>query len=282
MRALGACGRGCNRAGRRVDAAKVNGMPLDRSLVRALCFDIDGTLADTDDHIVARLAALLDAVPLVSGRRAERLARQAVMAAETPVHAAYAKLDELGLDVPLSALHERLRAIRRRAADPAHARNPQAIDEVPHEMIAGVKEMIVALARRYPMCSISTGGAPRVDRFLRQYGVREHFVAVVGAQTTRRMKPHPEPLLFAAAAMGVAPQDCLMIGDTTIDIRTGVSAGAQTVGVLCGFGTERELRAAGAHLILRTTSDLLGVLSPADDPLETSASPDPDPAGAAP
>ena len=56
------------------------------------------------------------------------------------------------------------------------------------------------------------------------------------------MKPHPEPLLFAAKAMGVDPAACLMIGDTTIDIRTGVAAGAQTVGVLCGFGTEDELR----------------------------------------
>jgi HAD superfamily hydrolase (TIGR01509 family) len=250
-------------------------MAIDRSVVRALCFDVDGTLADTDDHIVARLAGVLDAVPMVSGRRAERLARQTVMAAETPVQAAYAKLDELGLDVPLAALRARLKGIKSRGADPAHTRNPRAIDEVPHEMMAGVKEMIVALARYFPMCTISTGGAPRVERFLQHYGVRKHFVAVIGAQTTRRMKPHPEPLLFAATAMGVTPQECLMIGDTTIDIRTGMAAGAQTVGVLCGFGTEAELRTTGANLILRTTSDLLSVLRPAEDPLKKTASPEP-------
>ena len=247
-------------------------MALDRSRIHALCFDVDGTLADTDDHLVVRLAALLDALPLVCGRRAEKMARQVVMAAETPVHAAYAKLDELGLDMPVFALRERLKAIRLRGADPARSRNPEAIDEVPHEMISGVQDMIVALARHYPMCTISTGGAPRVARFLEHHGVREHFVEVIGAQTTRRMKPHPEPLRFAAAAMGVEPQACLMIGDTTIDIRTGVSAGAQTVGVLCGFGTEAELRATGAQLILRTTSDLLAVLRPADDPLGQTAS----------
>lgn len=250
-------------------------MPLDLSLIRALCFDVDGTIADTDDRLVAQLAAVLDAVPLVSGRRAERLARQVVMAAETPVQAAYAGLDDLGLDVPLTTLYQRLRAIKRRGADPARTRNPEAIDEVPHVMMAGVKEMIVVLARHFPMCTISTGGAPRVERFLEHYGVREHFAAVIGAQTTPRMKPHPEPLLFAAAAMGVAPRQCLMIGDTTIDIRTGTAAGAQTVGVLCGFGTEDELRATGAQLILRTTSDLLAVLRPADDPLQKTASPEP-------
>jgi phosphoglycolate phosphatase-like HAD superfamily hydrolase len=142
-------------------------------------------------------------------------------------------------------------------------------------MIAGVQEMIRKLASHYPMCTISTGGAPRVERFLAHYHVLQHFKVVVGAQTTRRMKPHPEPLFFAADVMGVEPTECLMIGDTTIDIRTGRSAGAQTVGVLCGFGTEGELRRTGADLILRTTSDLLAVLMPAEDPLGTTADPMP-------
>ena len=250
-------------------------MALDLSRIRALCFDVDGTIADTDDHLVAQIAAVLDAVPLVSGRRAERVARQVVMGSETPVNAAYSMLDRLGLDVPFSRLRARLRTTKQRGADPAHTRNLEAVDEVPHEMMAGVQEMLIALAALYPMSTISTGSAPRVERFLQHYGVREHFTAVVGAQTTRRMKPHPDPLLYAAKAMGVEPAACLMIGDTTIDIRTGVSAGAQTVGVLCGFGTEDELRLAGAGLILRTTSDLLALLRPSEDALGKTASPDP-------
>jgi HAD superfamily hydrolase (TIGR01549 family) len=250
-------------------------MPLDLNRIRALCFDVDGTIADTDDHLVAQLAGLLEKVPGVSGRRGERVARQVVMGLETPVHGAYAMLDQIGLDVPLTRLRSRLRAMKQRQADPGHTRNPEAIDEVPHEMVAGVQEMLRKLAGHYPMVTISTGGAPRVERFLQHYGVRELFTAVIGSQTTRRMKPHPEPLFYGAEKMGVEPAQCLMIGDTTIDIRTGVAAGAQTVGVLCGFGTERELRETGANLILRTTSDLLAVLQPAEDPLGKTASPTP-------
>jgi HAD superfamily hydrolase (TIGR01549 family) len=250
-------------------------MPLDLSRVRALCFDVDGTIADTDDHIVAQLAKLIDAVPGVSGRRAERVARQVVMGLETPVHGAYALLDQLGLDTPVAKLRARLQNVKRRGADPGQTRNPEAIDEVPHEMVSGVQEMLKTLARHYPMCTISTGGVPRIERFLEHYGVRDLFRVVVGAQTTRRMKPHPDPLLYAAREMGVDPAACLMIGDTTIDVRTGRAAGAQTVAVLCGFGTEDELRSAGADLVLRTTSDLLGVLDPQEDPLGTTASPEP-------
>jgi HAD superfamily hydrolase (TIGR01549 family) len=248
---------------------------LDLSRVRALCFDVDGTIADTDDHLVAQLAGLIDKVPLVSGRRSERLARQIVMGLETPVHGAYALLDQLGLDVPISRLRERLKQARQRGADPANTRNIEALDEVPHDMVPGVQEMLVKLSAHYPMCTISTGTAPRVERFLEHYGVRQLFTAVVGAQTTRRMKPHPEPLLYAAQAMGVEPSACLMIGDTTIDVRTGLAAGAQTVGVLCGFGTENELIEAGVQMVLRTTSDLLNVLQPAEDALGKTASPEP-------
>jgi phosphoglycolate phosphatase-like HAD superfamily hydrolase len=60
--------------------------------------------------------------------------------------------------------------------------------------------------------------------------------------------------------MGVDPGACLMIGDTSFDIRAGRAAGAQTVGVLCGFGQEAELHRQGADLILPTTPHLADIL----------------------
>jgi phosphoglycolate phosphatase len=51
-----------------------------------------------------------------------------------------------------------------------------------------------------------------------------------------------------------------MVGDTSVDIRAGKKAGAQTVGVLCGFGMEDELRKCGADLILSNTADLVQVI----------------------
>ena len=50
-----------------------------------------------------------------------------------------------------------------------------------------------------------------------------------------------------------------MVGDTAADIQSGKKAGAQTVGVLCGFGDRQELERAGADLILETTTDLSGI-----------------------
>jgi len=45
-----------------------------------------------------------------------------------------------------------------------------------------------------------------------------------------------------------------------VDIHAGKAAGAQTVGVLCGFGEEKELKRAGADLILPSPAELVDVL----------------------
>jgi len=251
-------------------------MPLDLARIDALVFDIDGTLADTDDHLVAQIAAVLDAIPMMSGRRATELARLLVMSAETPVNAVYGALDRFGLDDHLSVVKRRvteLLAHIRGQRDRSEEHPPEAADEVPHDMVPGVEEMLRVLAEHYPISCMSTGGEPRIRAFLAHYGVDDLFAAVVGAQTTPRMKPYPDPLLFCADAMGVAPERCLVIGDTTVDMATARAGGAQAVGVLCGFGTEGELRATGADLILATTSDLAGVLLP--DPPGPDGSADP-------
>ena len=138
---------------------------------------------------------------------------------------------------------------------------------MPHDMVPDVAEMLHLLAARYPMAVMSTGSAPRIEAFLAHHGVRGLFAAVVGAGTTPRMKPFPDPLEHAARAMGVAPEACLVVGDTTVDMLTARACRAQAVGVLCGFGTRGELAETGADLILNTTSDLLAILSPADDAL---------------
>jgi phosphoglycolate phosphatase-like HAD superfamily hydrolase len=51
-----------------------------------------------------------------------------------------------------------------------------------------------------------------------------------------------------------------MVGDTVVDIHAGKRAGAQTVGVLCGFGTAGELQRAGADMILENTAELARIL----------------------
>lgn len=251
-------------------------MSLDLARIDALVFDIDGTLSDTDDHLVAQVASALDVLPAVSGRRAATWARQLVMALETPTNTAYRLLDRLGIDDELTSIKGVVRDVRARLrAERRPGRHAEATDDELHDLVPDVAEMLAELAPRFPISAFSTGGAPRIEAFLAGHGVRELFVAVAGAQTTPRMKPYPDPLLYVAEAMGVAPDRCLVVGDTTVDMQTAAAVGAQAVGVLCGFGTEDELRREGAIEILATTSDVLALLAPDTDALDgESAAPE--------
>ena len=73
-------------------------------------------------------------------------------------------------------------------------------------------------------------------------------------------EPAPDPLLHAARELGFEPETCVMVGDTTVDMRAARAAGTQAIGVLCGFGEEAELRRSGADFILPSTADLTAVL----------------------
>lgn len=217
-------------------------MPLDLARIRALCFDVDGTLSDTDDLYVRRLSGWLRTarLPLNVLDRA-RLARRIVMKSEDAGNLLYGLPDRLGVDGPLERLRE--------AAD-RKGRNGKPT----FLLIEGVVEMLARLQPHYPMAVVSARNERGTRRFLRRFELEAFFPHVCTAQTCRYTKPFPDPVRWAAGRMGVPPENCLMIGDTTVDIRAGRAAGAQTVGVLCGFGEADELRRAGADLILAHTA----------------------------
>jgi len=237
-------------------------MPLDVGRIQALCFDVDGTLNDTDNLFVDTVKRLLKPLDVFPFLERERIARRFVMWAEAPGNAVLGYADRLGFDDDAIALVEWLQRHRprrpktfrlrcwRRASGIAHGRHEAA------RLIEGVREMLDEFDGRYPMSVVSARDVESTHMFLDRFDLSRHFNCVATALTCEHTKPYPDPVLWAAGKMGVAPENCLMIGDTSVDIRAGRSAGAQTVGVLCGFGDEAELRRMGADEILKSTAEL--------------------------
>lgn len=84
---------------------------------------------------------------------------------------------------------------------------------------------------------------------------------VVCGDTTPHAKPHPEPLFEAARRLGVAPSDCVYVGDDERDIVAGRAAGMRTVAALYGYlGPSAQPEAWGADASIERLSDLLDVL----------------------
>jgi len=84
--------------------------------------------------------------------------------------------------------------------------------------------------------------------------------AFLGREAVRRVKPHPDHLAAALAALGCEARQAAMVGDHPMDIATGLAAGAATVGVLTGAGTRETLTAAGAELIVDSVTELARLL----------------------
>ncbi|HEY46432.1 MAG TPA: HAD family hydrolase [Anaerolineae bacterium] len=224
---------------------------FDPDRVEAICFDIDGTLADTDDAYVQRLTRALNPLSfLMSDEARQRLARRLIMAAETPVNTITTLLDRLFLNQTLGTVRNTLHRLR-------GEKGPQDIMLIP-----GVRTMLEALAVHYPLAIVTAREERSAENFLRATKLKPLFHCVATARTCSRAKPHPAPVRWAAKQIEVFPEACVVVGDTTVDIRAGAAAGAQTVGVLCGFGQHHELERAGANLILENTAELTEVLLP--------------------
>ena len=219
-------------------------MAIDLTKVKGLCFDVDGTLSDTDDVWVAQLAqSLRFARFLFKKGDPQPFARWFVMATETPMNGMYHLLDRLSLDDNIAALYSKLNQKRKNRIRP-------------FQLMKGATELLEHVNTRYPLTVVSARDDASTQRFLDQFELGGLFRTVVTNQTCEYTKPYPHPVHFAANAMGVAPEECIMIGDTTVDILAGKRAGAQTVGLLCGFGEEKELRRAGADLICKDLMEL--------------------------
>ena len=214
--------------------------------IKAILFDLDGTLLTADTGVKERLAKRLR--PFL-GSRSKDSAHWLLMKSEAAGNHLVALLDFLRLEEYCMPFTDRLR--RRRGVYPAHQ----------FRLIDGVDEMFRRVSRRYRLGIVTTRSRYHIDRFFERF---PQLAAVIGAacglQDTRRLKPHPGHIRSAAQRLGVPVENCLVVGDTTADVRAARSAGAWSAAVLCGFGNREELEQAGAHFILESTADLAGHL----------------------
>jgi HAD superfamily hydrolase (TIGR01549 family) len=224
-------------------------MTLDVTKIKALCFDVDGTLRDTDDLYVAKLERHLKPLGrLLGDHHLNRTIRRFVMTLDTPINAVYTMLDWLHLDGAMIGALEKMQEFQLR----------KSRAELP--MIPGTRESLDKLAEKFPLSVVSARGAKGTMEFLDRHQIADRFICIASGQTTPHTKPWPDPVLWCAEQMGVLPENCLMIGDTTVDIRAGLSASAQSVGVLSGFGDQKELARAGANLIVENVAALTKII----------------------
>ena len=214
---------------------------LDVPRLRAVLFDIDGTLLDTRDAWVAAFDAGLAAI-----RKTSMPGSEAAQWIGTPIEVIYAERCGLSGDELARAVIK----FQRVEAESVH----DGMRAYP-----GVREALASLAA-WELATVSNKRRDTSVEALRATGLLPFFALVLGGDSVPRKKPAPDPILKAASALGVHPTECAIVGDTEVDVRAGKAAGARTVGVTWGYGTRARLEDAGVDYLIETPDALPALL----------------------
>ncbi len=216
-------------------------------MIKAILFDFDGTIADT-------VSALREGVNLVMEEFGY------------PTHT-----DE---DI-LQYVNRGARELIRRAMPEPEAGDAELVDRAyayynkcmekvflhTKEPYPGVAELIADLHTRYRIGVLSNKQDEYLLRLCEQVLLPGSFDATQGVVPDKPTKPDPYLSGRLAERLGVLPEECVMVGDSDVDIATAANAGMEHIGVLWGFRPEEFLREHGARHFAKTPRDVIEILN---------------------
>ena len=219
---------------------------------RLAIFDIDGTLVDSQNHIVAAMSHAFDATGLDCPPR-EVMLSVVGLSLET-------LFDVLAGSAPVEVRKRLARLYRAAFTDPQVQALAGTQGHAP--LYEGAREMLDRLSGPGgPLMGIATGKARRgVERMYAAHGLAGVFAT---AQTADEhpSKPDPSMILRAVAECDVAPSHAVMIGDTEFDLAMGRAAGVRTIAVTWGYHPLARLKAQRPDLIVNDFGALEAAIS---------------------
>lgn len=207
--------------------------------IQAVIFDLDGTLVDTLDDITACVNACLERLG-DAPRTREEVRTMVGDGVDVLCRRALAEVSDDRIVEMVACMRNRYRANLIGSTAP----------------YKGVKPLLRELSLRgIRMAVLSNKPHELTRRLVDALFDRGLFASVQGQRDGFPRKPDPSGLLWLAEHLGLSVEDGLYVGDSEIDIQTGLGAGMRTLGVTWGFRTAAEL--AGAHRLIHSPEEVL-------------------------
>lgn len=125
----------------------------------------------------------------------------------------------------------------------------------------GMKEMCAELKRRELKLAVLSNKQDSFAKIIIEKLFSGIFDIVMGGQPDNfPLKPDPAAAIFIAGRFNAYPRECLYVGDSDVDMKTSVKAGMNAVGVSWGYRSEEILVRAGAEHIIRSAEGLLALV----------------------
>jgi HAD superfamily hydrolase (TIGR01509 family) len=210
--------------------------------VKAVLFDIDGTLVDSNYlHIDAWDRALTEVGHPVNTWRIHRA-----------IGMDSGKLLEALLEDDVEALGDR--------AKEAHTRLYEAAGDRLRSF-GQAQELLRTLAERgYEVVLATSAPENELQMLRRTLDVEDAIATLTSAEDVAEAKPSPDIVQVALQKAGVAPDEAIFVGDTVWDVEAAGRAGVATIGLRSGGVSEGELRDAGAVAVYDDAAHLLAEL----------------------
>ncbi len=216
--------------------------------IRAIIFDMDGTLIDSID---AYHAIVKD----VMGRLGMELTFSREVLFETLSQGK--KLSDIIFPPDL----ENRKMIVQRFSVLAMNAFKETFSRGKVELIDGVIRLFNELQERgFSLAIVTSSMTEVVVPFLKSRNLHSYLNCVLGRTEVPQLKPAPDPLLKCMEILNVDPRETIYVGDSAIDIQAGKAAGVWTVGVLTGTSDLSRLKAEAPDAILHSVGDLPTIL----------------------
>ena len=214
--------------------------------VKALVFDMDGTLLDTLDDIADAMNRVLaeQGLPLQPTANYRQFigsgARLLIERAVPESHLASATIDQYLAEF-----------------EAQYALNWQRKSR----LYDGISTLLdTACERGLPLAILTNKPQVFADRCVAHFLARWPWRVVQGQVEGLAVKPSTDVSNLVTSALGLTPEQVLYLGDSDVDMYTARNAGYRAVGVTWGFRSEAELRAAGAQDIVHSPKQIVGLL----------------------
>lgn len=206
--------------------------------ITTVLFDLDGTIIDTNELIIQSFFhALKGVVPASFGRE------HIIPSMGQPLTM---QLQEFSGRQDVATLTQAYREYNHLKHDEMVSLFPDVAEVVARLHGAGIRLGIVTTKMR-----------ATTIRALELLGLHKYMETIVSLDDVEHAKPHPEPVAKAIQALGVEPSETLMVGDSSVDMKSAIAAGAIPIGVAWSLKGEEHLFETGAAHMLHNMNELL-------------------------